>query len=227
MTSRESAKADLLAALEGMNDMGGVSEDGFAEMNARVDALLPFTPVPNPAENAQLVEGPWENVFAHFGAAHSAGKTRVHDSSLKIHSFSNFPDIPIRVTQMRQEIDQETKDYNNVVSFTVRDGTVKAVIIVFGRYAPVEAEPLRFNVGFYRVELRSEDGRSDAELREALGLEADAPLIRDFKPPRLHSDVVYVDEDLRINKGNFGGLYILRRLDAAGQSINWPRPRAA
>jgi hypothetical protein len=36
-------------------------------------------------------------------------------------------------------------------------------------------------------------------------------LIHDLTPPRLHSDVVYLDDDLRINIGSFGGLYVLRR----------------
>ena len=38
------------------------------------------------------------------------------------------------------------------------------------------------------------------------------PLVAELKPPRLHSNVVYLDDTYRINIGSLGGLYVLRRL---------------
>ena len=32
-----------------------------------------------------------------------------------------------------------------------------------------------------------------------------------MKPPRVSSDVVYLDDEMRINLGSLGGMYLLRR----------------
>ena len=40
-----------------------------------------------------------------------------------------------------------------------------------------------------------------------------------MKPPKLSSDVIYLDDALRINVGSLGGLYLLRRSDEPAISI--------
>ena len=39
----------------------------------------------------------------------------------------------------------------------------------------------------------------------------DAPLVADMKPPKVSSDVIYLDDEIRINVGSVGGLYLLKR----------------
>ena len=69
--------------------------------------------------------------------------------------------------------------------------------------------------------LLAQAGVSGEALRVQFGLEPDAPLRRELKPPKLHSDVVYCDDDMRINHGSMGGVYVLRRLATPGQSVSF------
>ena len=69
----------------------------------------------------------------------------------------------------------------------------------------------RFMVEFTRMELAPTRGTSEPDLRRALGLADDAPLVADMKPPKVSSDVIYLDDEIRINVGSVGGLYLLKR----------------
>ena len=61
-----------------------------------------------------------------------------------------------------------------------------------GRYGPDQGNPKRYMVEFYRVA---------------------------FRPIPFHSDIVYLDDDLRINYGKLGGFYVLERLNEPGHSV--------
>ena len=56
-------------------------------------------------------------------------------------------------------------------------------------------------------------------MRSALGFTSGESLREELKPPRLHSDIVYLDRDTRINLGSLGGFYVLRRLDEPSVSV--------
>jgi hypothetical protein len=198
------------------------SEQAFAKLGELVAALQPQTKVPAPVDAPEAISGRWETLFAHFGARHSAGKPRVHDSTLKVHSFNRFAPSPIRVLRLCQEIDAATAAYNNVVDFTAPgpDGSaVPGTIIVFGRYRGEDADRQRFDVDFERVELRPGEGVDEARLRAAIGFGPEAPLAAELRPPRLHSNVIYLDDTYRINVGSLGGLYVLRRSGEPAVSI--------
>ena len=197
----------------------GFSEEAFAELGRIVDAIRAETLYPAPMDTLRRVEGRWETLFAHFGARHSAGKPKVHDSNLKLQSFNAFPPVPVRIQRLCQEISEHGNAYNNVVDFTAADGVTRGVIVVHGRFRGEPDNRQRFAVEFYRVELVPGDGFDEADLRKAFGFAASEPLIEDLKPPRLHSDVVYLDADTRINIGSLGGLYVLRRLDEEPVSL--------
>ena len=191
------------------------SEASFAKLGELVAALQPHTQFAAPVDAPEAITGRWETLFAHFGARHSAGKPKVHDSNLKVHSFNRFPPSPIRVLRMCQEIDAATAAYNNVVDISAPgpDGNaVRGVIIIHGRYRGEDADRQRFDVEFYRAELRPGEGASEAEFRHAIAFAPEDPLAAELKPPRLHSNVVYLDNTYRINIGSLGGLYVLRRL---------------
>jgi len=64
-------------------------------------------------------------------------------------------------------------------------------------------------------------GLSDAEIRKALDMPDDTPLEVEIKSPKLHSDIVYCDEDIRINFGSVGGIYVLGRLNHEGTSVKY------
>jgi len=217
--ARAEARARLLSHIdlhdspqgEVQGGPGGYSEEAFAELGRLVDALKPHTPIPAPMDAQERVEGRWETLFAHFGARHSAFKAKVHESNLKIQSFNLLPPTPVRIERICQEISRTGSAYNNVIDFVAMDGRTRGLIIMHGRYREEADNRQRFAVDFHRIELRPAAGVTEAELRAALELPADTPLIHELTPPRLHSDVIYLDDDLRINVGSFGGLYVLRR----------------
>lgn len=166
-----------------------------------------------PAERLDVAAGNWETLFASFGPKHSAGKALVQDSDLAIQSFNHLPSAAIRVGGIRQEIDPPTSVYSNVILFSSPDGSADGVLVIHGRYT-LDARADRFHVAFDRAELRAGSSSDMADLLSALGLDANALTDVSFKPPRLHSDMVYLDDDLRINRGNFGGLYVVARCDS-------------
>ena len=220
MADREQLKRELFALIDSMSPAGGLSATAFERLQHLTVELGDVSAVPQPAVEPQCVAGRWENLFAHFGARASAGKTRVHDSDLRTHSFSQFAPLPIRVTRMCQEIAVADAAYNNVVSMHARDDSFRGYIVIRGRYkGDSGGNPKRFAVEFYRAELHAADAASELALRQQLELGGDAPLQKAFKSPRLHSDVVYLDDDIRINVGSYGGLYVLRRLHEPGVSV--------
>lgn len=208
--SEMNAKERLLAHIETHDGPAGFSEEAFAELGRLVEALRPLSPIPNPLDAEDRVEGRWDTLFAHFGARHSAGKPKVHDSTLKVHTFNAFPAAPVRIERICQEIARLGRAYNNVIDFSTPSG-VRGSIVVRGRYRDDEANRQRFVVEFYRVEVQPAVGVDEAQLRAALGFAADQALALELPPPRLHSDVIYLDEQIRINVGSFGGLYVLER----------------
>jgi hypothetical protein len=204
-------KQRILAHIDSQDAEGGFSDAAFEHLARLVDAIRRESPVPDPGRRPERLEGRWETAFAHFGAKHSAGKTRVHDSNLKVQSFNRFPPVPIRVRRICQEIACAGSAYNNVIDFDSGDGLAHGQIVVRGVFRADAVDAQRFAVDFQRVEISPREGSSEAALRGALGFGASARLAEPLKPPRLHSDVVYLDDDMRINLGSLGGLYLLRR----------------
>jgi hypothetical protein len=76
-------------------------------------------------------------------------------------------------------------------------------------------------VEFYAAEVHGRTSRDTEALREQVAWTAPGTMAKQFKPPKLHSDIVYLDEDVRINVGGYGGTYVLRRLDEAPVSVTF------
>jgi hypothetical protein len=213
------AKQRLLAHLDLQDEVGAFSDEAFERLAVLVEDIRRENVYPAPLDTLDKVFGRWDTTFAHFGGKHSAGKPKVHDSDLKLQSFNRFPAVPIRVTRLCQEISATGNAYNNVIDFTCTDGKTQGVLIVHGRFRPDPDNRQRFHVEFHCTELRPAAGGDEAGLRKALGFDAEQSLKVDLKPPRLHSDVVYLDDEIRINIGGLGGLYLLRRSSDAPVSI--------
>ena len=222
MSQREQLKANILDFLAAQDPTVLISEADKETLRAMVDELVPFTQVPEPIRNQNKAEGVWTSLFASFGAKHSDDKPMHHTSSLAFQSFGNFPMVPVHVTDINQEILAETKAYNNVVFIQNEDRSANAIVLMQGNYMEDPDNPQRYSVRFSNVSLRGADGQSDAELRQQFGLDEDEALSKEFKPPVLHSDIVYLDDDMRINFGSLGGFYVLKRLKRAGLSIDYP-----
>jgi hypothetical protein len=221
VTTTMGVKQELLAAIGRADAAGRYAEGDLDEVHRLVQALVPLTPVPRPFDRQEFVAGPWGTLFAQFGPKHTAGKPVVHETDFRLLTFGNLPNKPMRLLSIEQEIHHVGKDYNNVHLVETIDKSLQAHLIVFGRYRLEQAEPQRYGVDFYRVELRPLAGSSGAAVRAAFGFEAAQPLSVDLKPPKLHSDVVYCDDDMRINFGSVGGVYVMNRLRHAGASVRF------
>ena len=212
-------KDDLLALLDSQDANGGFSDAAFGRLGELVEAIRAESPYPEPMQRLDKVEGRWETTFAHFGVKHSAAKTRVHDSTLAMQSWNRFPAAPIRVLRICQEIARRGNAYNNVIDFTTPEAQAAGRIIVRGVYRGEPGQPQRFVVDFVGMEVQPRGATTEATLRAGLGLAAAQALSVDMKPPKLSSDVIYLDDELRINVGSLGGLYVLKRSDEALASI--------
>ncbi len=223
MSDVQALKRDLLQAIDRARPDGTYDEAETDAIHARVQALLPHTALPRPFDRQEFVTGPWGTHFAQFGAKHTAGKPIVHQSDFRLLTFGNLPKAPVRLLAIEQEIHHASRDYNNVHLVENLDSTFKAKLIVYGRYRIEPAEPQRYHVEFYKVALHGGDDASAEEVRNAFGFEPSQSLAVEFKPPRLSSDVVYCDDDLRINFGSLGGVYVMYRLRHAGHSVRFGR----
>ena len=212
-------KAELLAAINADGGTGRYDDAGIDAIHALIERLIPHTPIPRPIDEQAKVAGPWKSLFAQFGPKHTAGKPITHETSFKLLTFNNLPDIPLRLLEIEQEIHDISKGYNNVHIIETIDGSLRGHLIVFGHYSIEGDTPQRYGVEFSRVGLLSPDGVSDAELRQSFGFEAEQALDISFKPPKLHSDVVYCDDDMRINFGSMGGVYVMTRMHHGGNSV--------
>lgn len=221
MTELDNIKSDLRSAIDNCRADGTYEDAVFESIDALIKKLVPHSPTPRPHDSQKFIESPWGSHFAQFGPKHTAGKPIKHETSLKLQSFAQFPDTKILVEDIDQEIMVEGNHYNNVTSVKTLNGEHRATLIVWGRYSVTPEEPQRYAVDFYAIELRAPDGVSDADLRSQFDLDEDFALYREMKPPKLHSDIVYCDDDMRINFGSMGGVYVMRRLDGPGKSVSF------
>ncbi len=210
MSSRHVLKEELMSLLAEVNE-GQSTPPDLPEIVAMVDTLTPLSPIPDPTHQLEAVAGSWTSVFASFGFGRAKGKMRHDDSTLGIHTFKAFPETPIHVIDIMQEIGVTPNAYNNVVIIEPMDRSCRGLIIIHGNYEGDPENVKRFRVVFHSAEIRGLNGVDDATLRLALDLPEGCALKRDFKPAKFYSDVVYLDETTRINIGGMGGVYVLER----------------
>lgn len=211
MASADGLKAELL-------DLCRKTDGGFKTANVPwlgriaelMDRLAELTPTPKPLESSDI-DGRWRAEFVSFGGRAEQGAGIERDSSLMLNSFGKLPNVPIRVTGICQDVDRRSKTYSNIVEFTAPDGTCSGELLILGQFSDDPRRPQRALVSFGRVLARPSGSATGEEWRRGLGLPGDASLEAEFKPPALHSDVVYLDSELRINIGNMGGNYVLRK----------------
>lgn len=218
MSQAEQLKTRLHACLDTADAAGGLDEETFTTLMGLIDELAQVNPYVA-AERPDMVAGSWSTLFASFGARHSSGKTVRHAADLKIHSLGQLPSAPMQVLSIVQEIDEHGDAYNNVVDFECGEEDTPGRLIVRGRFSCDPAAPIRYQVGFYRAEVLPRDGATQATLCAGLGFSEGEPLSAEFKPPPFYSDILYVDEALRINRGNFGGVYVLTRREGSAYSL--------
>ncbi|MFK7954856.1 MAG: hypothetical protein AB8B96_02080 [Lysobacterales bacterium] len=220
MSNATELKQQIFGFLDPMDESALVTEAEKDQLKSWCDDLCQHTAVPEPINDLPAAAGVWRSRFASFGAKHSDNQPMMHLTDLKLQSFGNLPSAPARVTELMQEIDVDNRAYNNVVHVTNQAGDTNAVVVMFGRYDGADDNLQRYGVSFYRVALINNSQHDDDKFRAAFGIDADAPLDVEFRPPALHSDIVYLDEDTRVNYGKLGGFYVLSRDSRAAYSLD-------
>lgn len=221
MSSISNLKRTLLSAIDQSEPDGTYTDHSYQTLKQAIDDLVPHSPIPDPHANQEKISGHWITRFAQFGPRHTAGKPIEHDNQLNYVSFSAFPAAPFRNVELSQEIHHSAKDYNNVHIIKPAGGVGPQLrLATYGRYHVSEDNPQRYGVEFYKTRIWSEDGHSDAEIRHLLNLPDDQDLEKTIQSPKLHSDIVYCDDTLRINFGSVGGIYVLERLEHDGVTVS-------
>ena len=212
-------KQKILDFVNAMDETVQLDEAEKLDLKSMCDELAAHTLEPEPINNQKAAEGVWLSRYACFGAKHSSEQPLRHTTSLALQSFGKLPNVPADVHKIVQEIEQATRSYNNVVYVSNEAGDTRGVIVMYGRYSETDGDPQRYAVDFYRVAFYPGGDMPDAQFRDAFGIAADAALDTDLPSPNLYSDIVYVDEDLRINYGKLGGFYVMERLHEPGFSV--------
>ncbi|QMW24144.1 PAP/fibrillin family protein [Sandaracinobacteroides saxicola] len=186
--------AELGARTEVGFDAGGADVERIKALAAALEGL---NPTAEPSRAVALLRGRWKLLYSSFGLQ--------RDTTLARLSFNVLPKSPIRVKELFQEIDPATGLYDNVVTFDGEDG-FPGESVTLGEYAVVD------------------DHRLDVRFTEALVLGPGAPVrlpLDNARIPPLYSDVTFLDDGFRLNRGSFGNLYVLERLDPA--PLRWAR----
>jgi hypothetical protein len=167
-------KAEL-ARNAAATDVGFDAGGDAVNMIARLAGELEaVNPTQMPARAAELLKGRWLLLYSSFGLQRDATLARL--------SFNNLPKTPVRITDVWQEVDPATGLYDNIVDHETGS------VVTLGHFTP--ASDLRLDVIFTGV--------------IAHGTGAARASINHDKIPPLHSDITYLDDDFRLNRGSFG-----------------------
>jgi PAP_fibrillin len=167
--------------------VAAATDVGFDAGGAAVEAIKRLAgeleaanPTPVTSRADALLKGRWHLLYSSFGLQRDATLARL--------SFNALPKTPVHVTDLWQEVDPATGLYDNIVDHD--EGSA----ITLGQFK------------------RAGDQRLDVVFTDMLvtGLGATRLPIDNTKIPALHSDVTYLDEDFRLNRGSYGNLYVLQ-----------------
>jgi len=192
---------DVAGIKRELRELGAATELGFdaggeavERIKALAAALEAANPTPEPARQAGLLKGRWRLIYSSFGLQ--------RDTTLARLSFNLLPKDPIRVEAIFQEVDPDTGLYDNPVEFMGADGR-RGTQVTIGRFEPVDGH------------------RLDVRFTHAMVAGGERVVLDNAKLPPMHSDVTYLDDGFRLNRGGFGNLYVLERVDPA--PARWSR----
>ncbi|HLO86067.1 MAG TPA: PAP/fibrillin family protein [Nostocaceae cyanobacterium] len=172
-------------------------KEKIESLAAEVEAL---NPTPEPTKHLDLVEGRWRLLYSTFGLEKETTLARL--------SFGKLPNVPISVNGIFQEVAAENHQYNNLIEFNTSSG-LPGIVVVNARYSITDEK--RLTIDFLATSVKSVNADlSDADFRAALGVEPDAVLESQLEFNGW-SDVTYLDENLRLMRGNANNLYVLLR----------------
>ena len=202
--TRDAAKAALLAACAPTG--GGI--DASPEQDAAIEALaVDLSGLASDADPQPVIDkiaGRWRLVYGSFKLERETTLFRL--------SFGKLPKTAITVNNVFQEVKADGSQYDNPVEFTFADGPAKGLVGVqrtCGHFALNPEMPARLDITFtaarYGPKYEADRARWQAALGEVAAV-ADAEV--SFGG---WSDILYLDDDTRLMRGNAGNLYVLVR----------------
>ena len=229
MTDRNALRRELL-------DLIATHKEGFASgtpesqrIDTLIDELLPLSPYANALDHPEVFRGHWaaeyHNIGKLVGGAGAQNQGVGVTASLKVFSMGRLPDIPARFLGNGLEIDPATGFYNFVAHFELGEKRVPTYHFSLARYQRRAENLRRFFVEFEGFSVVPVDpAMSMAQFAAEIGVDDPALLSHTLHPKtKLWSDVAYMDDDLRIQLGQLGGHYVMRRTDLPMYSIEYFR----
>ncbi len=216
MANREQLREEMLALCE-------THKEGFASgtpeaqrLQELIDEISTVTLYPKAMDHPDIWRGQWVAIYHSMGGLVGGKQTKGQGvgfaTSLHAYSMKRLPDVPARFEGNVLEVEPDTGAYNFHADMLVGEAQVPTDHYTLGRYRRGE-NPDRFYVEFDSFMVRPKNpSMSLDEYAEAIGVEDPALLraVTDVKP-KLYSTIVYMDDDIRIQIGQLGGHYIMRR----------------
>lgn len=231
--------ADRIALRTELLDLIATTKEGFAantaatqRIDALIDELLPLSPYPDALDHPEIFRGHWaaeyHSIGKLVGGAGAQNQGVGVTASLKVFSMGRMPDIPARFLGNGLEIDPPSGAYNFFAFFELGERRVPCYHFSFAKYRRNEANLRRFQVDFEGLRVVPADqAMSMQEFAAAVGVDDPALLDVTLKPTtKLHSDVAYMDDEIRIQLGQLGGHYVMRRTDLPMYSIEYWKDRS-
>ena len=201
-TPRQDAIAALLLACAPTGGGIDASPEQDAAIEGLAKALSELAPDPDPRPVIDKIAGRWRLVYGSFKLDRQTTLFRL--------SFGKLPKTAITVSDVFQEVRADGTQYDNPVEFTFAEGPAKGLVGVqrtcghFTHHPELAARlDITFTAARYGPKHEADRERWSAALGEAAA-DADAEL--SFGG---WSDILYLDDDIRLMRGNAGNLYVL------------------
>lgn len=230
--------ARRLALRSELLDLIETHKEGFASgtpesqrIDAIIDELAPLTKYPQAIDHPEIYRGHWIAVYHNMGrlvGGNDATNQGVGvTASLKTFSMGRMPDVPAQFLGNGLEIDPQTGAYNFVAQMLIGERKVPSHHFSLAHYRRREENLDRFFVDFSGFRIVPVDASmSDADYAAAIDFDDPSQLAHELTPkPKLWSHVAYMDDDLRIQLGQLGGHYVMRRTDLPMYSVEYFRDK--
>jgi hypothetical protein len=200
------ARAAMLAAVERYRPGTPVTPELDREVRAAADRLAEASRPPDLLATPEALDGVWLCLYDSRGLLHEAG--------LRIMSGTRYPDARIPARATTQELSLREGFYRNLVALAAGPGRLPVLYQATARVTVEREAPNVLRVAFSRLDFVPLDAaQGPDDVRRALGLQPDAALsITVANAPSSSSEVVYLEDNLRVNRGA-DYVSILQRLE--------------
>ena len=225
MSKRVNLKNELLDIIKNNQENSNGQNNQADSINKLINELSTVTLYKDAVYMDDVYKGHWAGEYFNFGSAGGGGAKDQGAgvvTTLKTFSMGQLPDIPAKHISSALEIDPKNSIYNFYSHMKIGKNLIDTHHFSYGRFSRQKIKPNRFFVEFDGFEIIPQDKSLslDSYCKEICvarpeDLKATLP-----KSPKLWSDIIYMDNDMRIQHGQLGGHYIVFKKDLPMYSIN-------